>query len=508
MGTAKNFILSTVKVRLDMADRLEQDAIPEVALFGSDLTWGFRQAIRLLRNEPGTRKGERNEFEHMLGSYLYDLHYAGLDIQAEDLIKAADMLGVKRRVKEGRAKDFLLGLRRELDWSPAVQTIRDERGFAFRWRFDAPTARIIMFLDREGPGYYSVQYMRHDSDIGMRSLKNEEGHYTWSAITVTNAEYQAKELVQKALHGKFYESMSPKEFFNNLPIEHEIEILRRVYIGAGFDRTAQRLLAVKFMLRNPIHKGWAPAAMLDNWIAELEPYEHRPGHENGQRLLRVLRRANRQLSGIKEGRAKDFLDYVNSQPRSYAVLYRKGLGPKRTIIVKLAKNADEAGRAVCRAFDDAWIMKVVPYDPERGIPWNEYESLSHLKEGRAKDFLASVAVYEPWLKKFYDAYAEAALWTSTDNDGSPLDELGVDSLAEETVAKMKADCRKFYLENQADIEDPYEAGHDFWLTRNHHGAGFWDRGLDEEVGARLTKASHAFGEVDLYVGDDGLIYQG
>ena len=49
------------------------------------------------------------------------------------------------------------------------------------------------------------------------------------------------------------------------------------------------------------------------------------------------------------------------------------------------------------------------------------------------------------------------------------------------------------------------AGHDFWLTRNGHGAGFWDRGLGE-VGDRLSNACKAFGSYDLYIGDDGKIY--
>jgi hypothetical protein len=45
-------------------------------------------------------------------------------------------------------------------------------------------------------------------------------------------------------------------------------------------------------------------------------------------------------------------------------------------------------------------------------------------------------------------------------------------------------------------------GHDFWLTRNGHGAGFWDRGLGE-LGDFLTKMSKPFGEATLYVSDDG-----
>src|SRR5215213_9921810 len=50
-----------------------------------------------------------------------------------------------------------------------------------------------------------------------------------------------------------------------------------------------------------------------------------------------------------------------------------------------------------------------------------------------------------------------------------------------------------------------QAGHDFWLTRNRHGAGFWDRGLGD-LSNRLSDASKVYGEVDLYVGDDGQIY--
>lgn len=108
---------------------------------------------------------------------------------------------------------------------------------------------------------------------------------------------------------------------------------------------------------------------------------------------------------------------------------------------------------------------------------------------------------------FTRAYIEAALWSSTDDDGESLDLYTVDDLAPETLAEMKADCEAFQSEHEADIGGDLErAGHHFWLTRNRHGAGFWDGDWIEEVGKRLTKASHAYGEVDLYVGDDGLIH--
>ncbi|MDH1266753.1 hypothetical protein N5C81_03870 [Rhizobium pusense] len=50
------------------------------------------------------------------------------------------------------------------------------------------------------------------------------------------------------------------------------------------------------------------------------------------------------------------------------------------------------------------------------------------------------------------------------------------------------------------------AGHDFWLTRCDHGAGFWDGDWPEPAASALTEASKEFGNIDLYVGDGGQIY--
>ena len=69
------------------------------------------------------------------------------------------------------------------------------------------------------------------------------------------------------------------------------------------------------------------------------------------------------------------------------------------------------------------------------------------------------------------------------------------------VKELIEDCANFQKENAADLE-PYDsarAGHDFWLTRLRHGAGYWDGDYAEEVGKRLTDAAHAYGEVDLEV---------
>ena len=118
------------------------------------------------------------------------------------------------------------------------------------------------------------------------------------------------------------------------------------------------------------------------------------------------------------------------------------------------------------------------------------------------------------IENFIKAYKVCALWSSNDNadatGGEPLDRnYDVEDFSEETQAQMRADCEKFIQENVAMLEwkgDYFQHGHDFWLTRNHHGAGFWDRGYPEEMGKSLTDAAHAFGECDLIVGEDGEIH--
>jgi hypothetical protein len=126
------------------------------------------------------------------------------------------------------------------------------------------------------------------------------------------------------------------------------------------------------------------------------------------------------------------------------------------------------------------------------------------------------------------AYVATALWSSIDDNDQPMDQdYDIDDLAPETLANMQADLDKFFafLERAQDgdqslLESALEYAdtarkdfdaegricHDFWLTRCGHGCGFWD-GDYGHIGDRLTEVAKQFGNVDLYVGDDGLIYQ-
>ena len=115
---------------------------------------------------------------------------------------------------------------------------------------------------------------------------------------------------------------------------------------------------------------------------------------------------------------------------------------------------------------------------------------------------------------FTQAYIEAALWSTNDESredgGDPLDQnYTVEDIAPETLVKIEADCKKFLDDAKivACIGDRVaHAGHDFWLTRNGHGCGFFDGDWPEPDCDYLTDRAHSFGEVYLYVGDDGKIY--
>jgi len=136
------------------------------------------------------------------------------------------------------------------------------------------------------------------------------------------------------------------------------------------------------------------------------------------------------------------------------------------------------------------------------------------------------------LDAFVGGYIDCALWATNDNGylgeghpdnqldengycgrddgGDPLeDNFGPDDLAPEALAEVKKDCENFLgycadLGISLDEWSAEEAGHDFFLTRNGHGTGFWDRGRD--AGELLSKAAKTFGSQDFYVGDDGKVY--
>ena len=129
----------------------------------------------------------------------------------------------------------------------------------------------------------------------------------------------------------------------------------------------------------------------------------------------------------------------------------------------------------------------------------------------------------PEFALFLDGYKTALKWsTSGDHNGVEVESLEAFEFSHAMAGTIAHECAEFFLNNHADLVEAaaeYEenrtgnatgwefAGHDFWLTRAGHGAGFWDGDLPKELGDRLTEAAGKAGNREPYIGDDGSIYQ-
>lgn len=117
---------------------------------------------------------------------------------------------------------------------------------------------------------------------------------------------------------------------------------------------------------------------------------------------------------------------------------------------------------------------------------------------------------------FVSQYVETMIWASsgTDSSGKEYESLHCFDVAQETLEKAKTDCLSFICDNLNDVLAASAfygldtVAHDFWLTRNGHGAGFWDGDLPKDLGERLTKAAEIMGEQCPYIGEDELVYLG
>jgi hypothetical protein len=117
-------------------------------------------------------------------------------------------------------------------------------------------------------------------------------------------------------------------------------------------------------------------------------------------------------------------------------------------------------------------------------------------------------------------YVECAKWAEESDDVADVGRYGLRNapLAPGEGAAVAALCASFYVNNARDLlgyapwkDDAGQAGHDLHLTRNGHGAGYWDRNYPRttpagRAGERLSESARALGETYPYVGDDGYAY--
>ena len=120
---------------------------------------------------------------------------------------------------------------------------------------------------------------------------------------------------------------------------------------------------------------------------------------------------------------------------------------------------------------------------------------------------------DTYIRTILDHYLTCALWTTICDTGEYASDnsfehenYGLDDISQELEDSSLTDIKEFVSSagKLLDLLDEEQIGYDFWLTRNGHGAGFWDRGLG--VGGKLADLCKPYGSVDIYVGDDGQIY--
>jgi hypothetical protein len=96
-------------------------------------------------------------------------------------------------------------------------------------------------------------------------------------------------------------------------------------------------------------------------------------------------------------------------------------------------------------------------------------------------------------------YLVTALWAETDYDGEPLDSnYELEDIDADFILEAEKDCQAFmkkalHLFTEEELEDEEAIGHNFWLNRHGHGAGFWDG--DYEKGDELSDIADSFGQV-------------
>lgn len=135
----------------------------------------------------------------------------------------------------------------------------------------------------------------------------------------------------------------------------------------------------------------------------------------------------------------------------------------------------------------------------RAVNLPQCSSLRHYSAARldadGREALELAVVRCPFLR----GYLEAAEWAGLDDDGREALGLSVaPRWGAESIASAADDCADFQAAQDealavyyAQGHTPEQAGHDFYLSRNRHGAGFFDHGT-HPVYRELQWAARAY----------------
>lgn len=121
--------------------------------------------------------------------------------------------------------------------------------------------------------------------------------------------------------------------------------------------------------------------------------------------------------------------------------------------------------------------------------------------------------------EFVSAYYTSMLWSTNDEStpegGEPLDaNYEVEDIHDKSFTPHTREILAWWKKHlwdtevipQGHLSMDEQGGHDLWLTRNGHGAGFWDGDWPEPHATRFTNAAKALGERWVLVGDDDKLH--
>ena len=128
-------------------------------------------------------------------------------------------------------------------------------------------------------------------------------------------------------------------------------------------------------------------------------------------------------------------------------------------------------------------------------------------------------IHEIEIDSFTAGALGTLLWSEMDEEGDHFDDLGygIYDIAKNDLLQFKNHCEEFQSEN-ADLLEimPAHNGHNFILSCNGHGSGFFDEYMNwksheniaeiEKAGDLLQEKAREFGEKHLYLGDDEKLY--
>ena len=114
------------------------------------------------------------------------------------------------------------------------------------------------------------------------------------------------------------------------------------------------------------------------------------------------------------------------------------------------------------------------------------------EEGETEDELRFMRIMNNFQKKSIESF------TREDIDPDSLIQAFLD------IKKFIINAGSIAIREALENNDKFQLGKDVWLTRNRHGAGFFDHNYKHET--ELTIAAENLKEVDLYVGDDNKLH--